>query len=51
MRDATVSDFFYRDSKSKKIKKNFVLFLFFFYVGVGGGGRWWVRGAIVREFL
>ena len=32
MRDATVSDFFYRDSKSKKIKK-----FCFFYVGGGGG--------------
>ena len=46
VRDATVSDFFYKKSKSKKIKK-----IFFFYVGGGGGGRWWVRGAIVREFL
>ena len=43
-----MSDFFYRDSKSKKIKKFFVLFLFSFMLG---GGRWWVRGAIVREFL
>ena len=50
MRDATVSDFFYKESKSKKIKKVFVLFLFCFFM-LGGGGRWWVRGAIVREFL
>ena len=27
MRDATVSDFFYKESKSKKIKKFFVFFL------------------------
>ena len=53
--------FFYKGSKSKKIKK--FCFLFFrcwggggdvgeggFDVG-GGGGRWWVRGAIVRDFL
>ena len=46
VRDATVSDFFYKESKSKKIKK---FFCFFFMLG--GGGRWWVRGAIVREFL
>ena len=32
MRDATVSDFFYKESKSKKIKK------FVFYFDVGGGG-------------
>ena len=56
MRDATVSDFFYKEFKSKKIKKSFFFFLFFFLcwgggggavVGVGEGGR----GAIVREFL
>ena len=46
---------FYKESKSKKIKR-FVFFFVFFYVGGGGGGgggggRWWVRGAIVREFL
>ena len=45
MRDATVSDFFYKESKSKKIKK------FCFVFMLGGGGGWWVRGAIVREFL
>ena len=43
VRDATVSNFFYKESKSKKI--------FFFFCWGGGGGRWWVRGAIVREFL
>ena len=46
---------FYKESKSKKIKKFFCfVFVCFFYVGGGGGGRvvrWWVRGAIVREFL
>ena len=46
MRDATVSDLFYKASKSKKIKK----FLFCFLCW-GGGERWWVRVAIVREFL
>ena len=35
MRDATVSDFFYKESKSKKIKK---FFCFFFMLGGGGGG-------------
>ena len=48
VRDSTVSDFFYKESKFKKIKK-FVFFLCFFLCW--GGGRWWVRGAIVREFL
>ena len=43
MWDATVSDFFYRDSKSKKIKK-FVFFML-------GGGAVVGEGAIVREFL
>ena len=38
VRDATVNDFFYKESKSKKIKK-----IIFFLLG-GGGGRWWVRG-------
>ena len=33
MGDATVSDFFYKESKFKKIKK-----FCFFYVGGGGGG-------------
>ena len=40
MRDATVSDFFYKESKSKKIKK----FLFFVFLDVAGGG-----GAVVDE--
>ena len=48
MRGATVSDFFYKDSKSKKIIFIFILFIFFL---MWGGGRWCVRGAIVREFL
>ena len=39
MRDATVSDIFYKESKSKKI-----IFFFFFDVGGGGGG-----GAVVGE--
>ena len=43
MRDATVSDFFTKNPNLKKIKKFFVFF--------DVGGRWWVRGAIVREFL
>ena len=53
MRDATVSDFLQRiqESKSKKIKKFFFFFFFFFFFLMLGGGRWWVRGAIVREFL
>ena len=39
VRDATVSDFFYNESKSKKIKKVFCfVFVFYFYVGGGGGG-------------
>ena len=38
VRDATVSDFF-------------VLFWFCFVFFMLGGERWWVRGAIVREFL
>ena len=35
MRGATVSDFFYKDSKSKKIIFIFILFIFFFDVGGG----------------
>ena len=51
VRDATVSDFFYKESKSKKIKK-FCFFCFVFFLCWGGrGGLWWVRGATVREFL
>ena len=49
MRDATVSDFFYKEFKSKKIKK--VVFFFMLGGGGGGGGGGGVRGAIVREFL
>ena len=51
VRDATVSDFFYIESKSKKYKKVCFFFFFFFFDVGGGGERWWVRGAIVREFL
>ena len=39
MRDATVSDFFYKESKSKKI-----IFFFFFFLMLGVGG-----GAVVGE--
>ena len=42
VRDATVSDFFYKESKSKKIKKFFCFFCFFvfcfFMLGGSGGG-------------
>ena len=49
MRDATVSDFFTKNPNLKRSKK---FFFSFFDVGGGGGGvRWWVRGAIVREFF
>ena len=52
MRDATVSDFFTKNPNLKRSKSFF--FLFFLMLGGGGGEgglRWWVRGAIVREFL
>ena len=31
VRDATVSDFFYKESKSKKDKKVFIFLFFFFF--------------------
>ena len=46
MRDATVGDFFYKESKSKKIKK-----VLFFLCWRGGGGAVVGEGAIVRDFL
>ena len=46
MRDATVSDFFNKESKSKKINKFFFFFFFFVVFDVGGGGG---GGAVVGE--
>ena len=38
VRDAIVSDFLYKESKSKKIKKSVFFFFFFFFMFGGGGG-------------